>query len=159
MQSKKEEDIRDFSNSEYFAYFVLSQEDSDILDITEEALFNPEYFGALILQQLLKEKVLTAEEVQFVREETHFLSHMNVMNQSVFILFESFDKLCSYWLDISRMFPANRRKIFWRIFMKCAQNIPPIEVDVQLSSKEHSWKRVTKKLLILSLEKENKNNG
>ena len=103
---------------------------------TLEAIHQGEVFGENLLNLFVKHHWMTSEERTFVREQTTFLSHMNVMNKSIFILFESETKCQKYWREVACMFPEDRRRLFWRILIYCAKHLPYIAVDLDVIDEE-----------------------
>lgn len=103
---------------------------------TVEALHEGEVYGEKLLNRFVESHWITSEERTFVREQTTFLSHMKVMNKSIFILFESEKKCQKYWREVACMFPRDRRRLFWRIFIYCANHFPYIAVDLDVIDEE-----------------------
>ena len=120
---------------------------------TLKAILEPHSFGCDLIEKLVSFGSITEDERHFVFHETTFLSHKNVMDTSVFLLFSSKDFLAEFWFDISEMFPEEKRMLFWKIFFFAEYWLRFIAKDLHclllLQQKKFTvcWKEVAHKIL------------
>ena len=105
-----------------------------------------------MLRDLCNEKVISQEDLDFVRDKTTFLFHREVMSEkySVFHLMSS-ETFSDFWSEIENQFPKEKRRLFWNILMQTCDNslyeYPPLLTDLQIVNLKISWKKTTLKLL------------
>lgn len=71
------------------------------------------FFGEKVIQQLLKDQLISAEDELFLKEETLFIPQM-----TTFSLTFSIKKVILFWKTISDMFQQEHRNLFWKIFVQ-----------------------------------------
>ena len=76
--------------------------------------------GEKILEELKIQKKISQDDFNFVREETSLLFHMNVLNveKVSYVLRQNITEAKKFWSDISLQFPEDKRKLFWKLFMR-----------------------------------------
>ena len=111
----------------------------------------PSTFGGHILKDLQRENVFSQGDSDFVQCNTNFLTHLNVMNNPYSTFKDlSFRTQLHFWKDISKQFPKEKRKLFWRLFMKtCESDIseyPPIITQLEKMVCTLTWRYIAEEL-------------
>ena len=96
-------------------------------------ILTPTYFGTGCLERLENERAITSEERLYIVNETNFLSHKDVMNKSIFILFENDDSMFEYWCDIADMFAGEKRYLFWILLTTIGRIIPHVVTSIEMA--------------------------
>lgn len=112
----------------------------------------PKTFGGHILKDLKKDGVFLQGDCDFVQSNTSFLTHLDVMN-CPYSTFKTlpFHAQLHFWKDICKQFHEEKRKLFWRLFMKtCESDIseyPPMRTPCEKFFALLSWRVIADELL------------
>ena len=110
--------------------------------------------GEQLLEILERDQHITKEDVQFIQEDTTFLTHRNFMSSLNFTTthWKYFEQLQTFWTEISRMFPKEKRKVFWRLYMRMFKKIRNSFAaglhDRQILLCDNNWKIVANLLFM-----------